>query len=377
MRKMCQILLIFFILFLQMGCWDAKEIQNINYATAIGVDYEENRYIAYLQILDFNNVAKTEGGKSGRASVWVGRGTGLTPNEAVNELYKSSQQTVFWGNVTAIVFSERVLKKGTKEIFDLTNRYREIRYTKWAFGTNDSLEHILSVTPFFSQSPLTSILHEPNSTYRQLSLIAPIRMNAFIAQFHEPMTIILPRLSTTKNTWVENEKPHEMLYIQGAYLIDGPHVNTLSEASLRGLRWINRNSFRDPILIKSGDKPAATLIATKPKHAIGWDEKNHKLQFHITVSVEVTVNELLQNMRVSEIEEKSAKVIKEEIIKTYMKGLELHSDVLNLGHEVYKENPSVWHAYWDKGKFPLDESSLVSITVHVSLQNSGKYKLKQ
>jgi spore germination protein KC len=376
MRITCHLLLIVSFLILQTGCWDAKEIQSINYATAIGVDYVDNRYVVYLQILDFNSVAKKEGASPGKASVWVGKGTGVTPNEAVYDLYSSSQQMIFWGNVTAMVLSERVLNKGIEEILDLANRYREIRYTKWMFGTNDSIEHILSVTPFFRHSPLSSILHEPSSTYRQLSLVAPIRMNAFISQFHEPMTILLPRLSTTKKIWVENEKPHEMLYIKGAYLIDKTLIGPLSESSLRGLRWMNVKTVRSPILIKSGGKQAATLIGTKPKHEIGWGVKRHKLKFHIAIDVEVTVNELLQHMKVSEIERKSAEVIKKEIRKMYLKGLELEADCLNLGHEVFKQNPSVWHAYWDHGKFPLDESSLDGITVYVSLQNSGKYKLK-
>jgi spore germination protein KC len=377
MRKIGYVLLSCTLLLLQTGCWDAKEIQSVYYATAIGVDYEDNKYVIYLQLVDFASVAKIEGAKPVKAAVWVGKGTGKTVNEAVNDLYTTSEQLVFWGNVTAIVFSERMLMKGINEVLDLTNRYREIRYTKWVFGTNVPIEHLLSITPFFSQSSLSTILHEPVNAYRQMSYIKPIRMNAFIAEYHEPMTIMLPHISTTKKAWVENEKPDEVLFIKGAYLIDDVQIRKLSRASLLGVRWMQRSSLRDPILINSKGKPAATLIASKPKHKISWKLDKGKLKFHLNVHVSSIVNELLQDMNVPEIKKKASKAIEKEIRNTYLKGLEMEADPLNLGYEVYKEKPSVWHEHWDGGKFPLEQSSLGSIDVHVTLKNSGKYKLKR
>nr|WP_231571358.1 hypothetical protein [Paenibacillus sp. VKM B-2647] len=64
------------------GCWNIKEIQNISYATAIGFDYRDGKYIVYLQLIDFSSVAKLEGQqKSREAPVWVGKGTGASFTE--------------------------------------------------------------------------------------------------------------------------------------------------------------------------------------------------------------------------------------------------------------------------------------------------------
>ena len=63
------------------GCWNKYEVQNVIYATAIGVDYEENRLAAYVQLIDFSSVAKLEGQqKAEPVPVWVGKtyGTSIT-----------------------------------------------------------------------------------------------------------------------------------------------------------------------------------------------------------------------------------------------------------------------------------------------------------
>lgn len=62
------------ILISQTGCWDIKTIQDTNYFTAIGFDYQNGRYVVYAQMLDFSSVAKQEAGKAGQPpQIWVGR----------------------------------------------------------------------------------------------------------------------------------------------------------------------------------------------------------------------------------------------------------------------------------------------------------------
>ena len=96
--------------------------------------------------------------------------------EALIDLYTSSQQRVSWGHVTALVLTESVLQpKQLSQVFDLTNRSQEIRYTKWLYGTKDKMEDLFTVFRSFS-SPLHSLLHEPRESYVQFSFIRPIQL---------------------------------------------------------------------------------------------------------------------------------------------------------------------------------------------------------
>ena len=60
-RAMKRILMLLSMLSLLLsGCWDNKEVQDINYITALGIDYKDNKYIIYVQMLDFATIAKQE-----------------------------------------------------------------------------------------------------------------------------------------------------------------------------------------------------------------------------------------------------------------------------------------------------------------------------
>jgi spore germination protein KC len=137
----------------QTGCWDIKTIQDTNYITAIGFDYQKGRYIVYCQMLDFSSVAKHEGSNGGPPMIWVGQEEGDTVDDAYTRLYKTTQQRVFWGHVGAYVFTREALKQGVGKFTDSSVRYGETRYTQWVYSTDESIETIFSVIPFL-MSPL-------------------------------------------------------------------------------------------------------------------------------------------------------------------------------------------------------------------------------
>ena len=87
--------------------------------------------------------------KSGAAPVWVGKGEGSSFTEAANDLYSTSQQRLNLGQISAILFSERLMKENkVGEVLELINRYREIRYLARLFSTREPPEEILLATPF-------------------------------------------------------------------------------------------------------------------------------------------------------------------------------------------------------------------------------------
>ncbi|MBP1991902.1 Ger(x)C family spore germination protein [Paenibacillus eucommiae] len=379
--KRFALLLSIIVLALQTGCWDAKEIQNINYVAALGLDFKDGKYLAYIQIMDFSYIAKTDAGNPGeKASVWVGKGTGRTINEAINEIYRSSQRQVFWGHVTSIVFSESILKSGIQEVMDLTNRYREIRYTKWVYGTREPMEKILAATPFFKLSPLSSILHAPLENYRQNSLIKPLQFYRFTSNFHGlGSTVHLPSLGLENHTWKENDKDSQLLKIGGAFLIHSEKLKGwLPAASLEGARWVQPDAIRNPLTITSNDKKLiATLVLDKPQSQISFQKKSDQVQFQLHIQINATVNELIQPASESELVTRAAELIEEEVRAVYSEGLSIQSDILNLGEALYRKRPKLWRESWEHDQFPLNEQSLEKVMVEVHLINSGKYKLKK
>ncbi|ALS22843.1 Ger(x)C family spore germination protein [Paenibacillus naphthalenovorans] len=359
------------------GCWNIREVQDINYATAIGVDYSDGKCIMYVQMLDFSSVAKLEGQqKLSEAPVWVGKGTGKSFTEAANSLYSTSQKKLLWGHVSAIVFSERILKQNKyRDVLELLDRYREIRYLVWAFSTRESIEDIFNNTPFFKESPKMSILHSPEDHYRQSSIIKPVRLYQFITSLKEDARIsYLASLRIVEDQWKESRKAHPLLEYEGMHVFQKDRYRGLMDLNdLQGLPWMNEKTVRAPLYLFRGNSLAAVLVMEKPEVQITPSVQPGGY-FDVTVILQAGVNEMHQEMTKRELISLAEQKTEEQIRHTYRQGFERKVDVYNLSEPLFRRNPSEWHRLADEDQFLLREDSLRSVRVIVELTNTGRYK---
>lgn len=375
-KKLTSIYLIFPLLLT--GCWDIKDIQDVNYLTSIGIDYVEGQYVVYGQLLDFSDVAKMESGKPLQPiPVWVGQGMGDTTVSAVNDLYHTSEMRIFYGQIITVVVSENVLKKGLKEIDELRHRYYEMRYTPWFFGTTEPIDQIFAVTPFFNLSPLMSLLHQPQESYKQESVIAPITSREFVSDIHEPgKATLLPSLSISDRHWKKGGDPHSMLEMDGVFVLqDGKYRGRLTRENIPGLRWVEPQTQRSPLILRSGGKPQVALSLENPKVKIIPHVKGKEVTYTVDVKLSGNVSEIIQPMSERLMEEKAAELVQNEIKRTFEKGLEIHSDLLQLEHALYRQKNKDWKKIYAERDFKITTESLQEIKVSVKLNNAGKLKL--
>lgn len=359
------------------GCWSKYEVQNMNYVTAVGIDYADGQYIIYAQLLDFSTVAKLEGQqKAEQPPVWIGRGKGISFTEAANDLYSTSQQRLNWGQISAILFSERLLKeRKVGEVLELIDRYREIRYLAWVFSTRDPLDEVLIATPFFRLSPKASILHNPEQNYRQRSILAPIRLQRFVMDSNEKArTSYIPELSVRKDQWKENQKPHDLLRYSGIQIYDkDKYYARMSLEEIKGLPWLNKHTIRLPVNLFSDNKLVAVLVAEKPNYDVKPRVKYNKVYFDISVKVKAGVNELHADVTEQELTQLAQKEIEHQIRQTFQTAFEKRIDIYNLGESLFRRNPYAWKRI--ASGTVLNKDSLRTINVNVQIVYPGRYKL--
>ena len=361
------------------GCWDVKEVQYINYITACGIDYIDGEYVVYAQTLDFSAIASSDaaGVKSGEPGVWVGKGSGKTLNVAFSSFFNSSQQTVSWGHTTAFILSDRVLKNRDMQIFETINRYHDSRSQVWYYGTKENLEDLLLATPFFKQTPLVSILHEPEGSYIQHSILPPQTLLRFMSETREPgMTTYMPTLTLDDTRWKENGKPHALLVVDGAFFLTGEQWDGwLSLDQLYGYQWLNKHTVTAPMLL-ANQYANASVQLNKPRFNIQPFIQDDRMKFRIKVSLTGTLLELDRPLHTSEVEQLANKIVKDSILRTYRHGLAIHADVFRLGHTLYRQQPAAWRKLTSNGqRFVLKEDSIESLEVDVNIRSAGRYKL--
>lgn len=377
-RKSKALALFLLISLLVTGCWDIKGIQDLNYLTSIGFDYEDGQYIVYGQMIDFSTVAKLESGKPTQpVPVWVGIGKGATIVNAINDLYRTTQMKLFFGQINAIVVGEKLLARGITDIREAIGRYYEMRYTPWIFGSKQPIDKLFTITPFFNLSPLMSVLHQPVENYKQRSIILPITIRDFSSIYREPdKAILLPSLTITEGNWKAGNQSKSMLEIDGVFVYQNEsYKGFLMANQILGLRWMEPKTNRSPALIHSDGEVQATVSLEQPKVKIVPSIENGKSVYNVEVSLTGNISEVLKPISEAVLEQKAAQLVKREIVQTFKEGLNIQADIYGLQHTLYRKSNKQWKALRSENMLHLDARSLHQIKVDVKLDHSGKLKL--
>lgn len=370
------------------GCMDIKEIQNQNYVMAIGADYQDGKFFAYAQMVDFTAVAKTEG-RSEEPTIYVAKGEGPTSFDAFIDLYNTTQESVIWSHVTAIVLSEEALKKGFDYVMDGMVRYQEYRLTPWVFGTRDPIEDIFKVGGFYNQSPLDTILHNPNELYEQNSEIKPMKLYKFASQVYEPSyTVSLPSITINKTQWETQKKKEPKLAYDGVFFIQNEHYKGFfTTEDIKGHRWITPQARQIPILVPSEKEPQFLIMAEDPSVKItpnkSFDNKQVTLEFKANAGIlnrpgkEISKTTGKEITNLQDMQKASEEAIKKEIMNLHQLGSKEGIDFFNVAHTYYRDFPSEWKQLSKSEKEALKNRLQVeNIKVKVDIKTSGSLRNK-
>lgn len=361
------------------GCTtDVKDIDKINYASTIGVDYKDGKYHGYIQFNDFQSVAKTSDTQRSPSKIWVGEGVGDSFEESLFDLYRTSQERIYWGHVTAIVVSEGAFKQGIGNIYDSFVRYYEFRLTPWVYGTRESIKEILSTGGFFGQSPLSTILHEPTGIYSQTSFIKPIKLHRLIGQMNEDgFTSCIPTLAVNKKNWVEKKNKEPKLTIDGAiFLKREVYRSYIPIEELIGLRWIQSGSVRAGVSVPSKTEPSVEIVVDNPKTKLKMVKIDDRPQYNIDMKatgyVVSRTNNQLQGIQ--QLTQKSTESIEKEIRKSFMAGMKRNTDIYNLEHNLFRYHYQDWKAITTTEGMLLNENAIRDVHIDLNIEHTSSGK---
>ncbi|KON87837.1 hypothetical protein AF332_14050 [Sporosarcina globispora] len=360
---------IILIILFQAGCTDIKETQDMNYATAIGVDFKDEKFHCYIQLVDLTKVAKTEGPNPGPAKMWVSEAEGDTFIDAFFDIYRTSQERFIWAHVTAIVMSESAIEQGEKAVIDGLTRYHEFRLTPWVYGTRDPIKDILSTPGFYGQTSLNTILHHPMSTFHQSSQYKPLQFFKYTRQLYEPnFTAYLPSLSINDTQWEEGKKPEPKLTINGAFFVHNQHFKGFyPEGDLKGLRWLLPKMERIEMLIPNEAGREFLAVLANPK--VTYKVNGSKIDVQVETKGSLSNRETNKTTNLKKMKKMTESAIKKEIQELYELGLAENIDFLNLKHVQYQKNGKLINRNKHQGQVELN-----SIKVNVKFIHSGALK---
>ncbi|TCS93615.1 Ger(x)C family spore germination protein [Hazenella coriacea] len=368
----------FFIMICLTGCWDIRETEHILYVNTLGIDYQDNQFIIYAQIINFANIAKQEGGATReKQDLFVGKGRGENIYEAAFDLYRVSPQKLSWEHIKSIVLSENVLKDNRLEKFEeFYARFFQFRNTVWIFGTKDNMEDILATNSILNLPPVYSIINDPEDILKQSSIAFPQQLYRFRANLYEPaMNTYLPFLTVIKKDWKADHKDFEILAFDGAgFVTFKSYKGYLSQEDLIGYPWTQEKTSRGSLTLKVKDKQVGAVVLQDPKIDIKPVKKNGKVTFQLKARFEGVSNYLTKLYSKDILEQLTESTVKSQIMHTYKKGIEKGIDVYHLSQVLYRDQNDEWKKLNQNGIVPLDDQSL-EVNVNIRIKAGGREEL--
>ena len=381
MRRNKWIFLGFLLVILLSGCWGHNEPERMLYTHGLGIDYEDDEYKIYVQIIDFKKVAKSEQPSTDPKQSEVGYASGKTLNEAAFNLYNSADQKIYWGHQTYVVLSEEALKNGGMNgIIDALIRFRETRYQIWVYGTDDSVKDILLTTPIINTPISLSKLGDPMNSYSQNSLVEPVDIRRLIIGLNEPgHDMVIPYIKITEN-WETVEGKDKMVLLAGVGLITPQGFEGfINKDKMLGLRWMNNKTKNGEVTfsINSDVKDVITVRLEKIKVKVKPVLDGDIVKFDIDVTMEGDVGTITTKTTKDEIQKKAEQEIKRQIKETYNEALKKDFDIYRLSEYVYREDVKTWKRLQQNGKVELTEDSIRTLNVKLTELRSSRKTFKE
>lgn len=367
---------------LMSGCWDVTEPQRMYYVQGVGVDYKDNEYIAYIQLMNFANVAKTEQSNPQAAPTEVGKATGKTIEEAIYKLYRSMDQEVFWGHMTYLLFSEKAMEsEHAIPIIDTFLRFRETRYHIWVYCTQDPIEEVLLVSPILEKSPTATKLSNPKNTSRQESFVEPVNLRQLVIGLNEPNhEMKVPFISINQDWETAKESRTETVFAGVGILSKNTFKGFIKGNTARGIEWMNNETKQGEITIKlnnTEERDYLTVDIKKLDVNVKPIVENNQVKFEVYLKFNTILNGFKGKVTASQVRKKVESEVKKEIMATFQEGLNMDADVYRLSEYLYRDNVKVWKNIQKDGKIPLTKGSISKIDIHINKVSPGRKSFEE
>lgn len=371
------------------GCWNARELRNLAFVLAMGIDRspKTNEYKVSFQVVIPGSVATgITGGGGITTPVAVYTGKGNTLFSAIRNASKKVPRQLFFAHLQLVVIGEELAKHGIQDLFDFFERSKEPRLTTMVLVARGS-----EAKPIIST--LTTLEKIPaNSLTGKIKMSSILLSENFRIEIYEVLRGLVnqgePLINGVKLTGdpdkgmvksnVEQTIRAADVIIQGmAIFKNGKLKGWLDNGEARGTTWI-LNKMKSTIV---------ELDCKKKKNSIGVEiirsltelhaeTKNGEPIIHIHIKEEGNLNEVqcpidLSSVSViGDLENEWEIKTESEVMSAVKAAQNEKSDFLGFGDAVNRANPKLWEKIkkdWSE-KFSTCE---VDVKVDAYIRRSG------
>ena len=392
-RKPLFIMVMLLSILLLSGCWDRKELQDIDIVSAIGIDAGdddvENRYLVTVQVINEGLIAggAQKGGIGNASPVTIFSAQGSTVAEALRKIAPKLPQELFFPHIQLMVLGEELAKeKGIQDSFDWIERDSQFRTLFPILIVKDhTARDVLKIVTSLEPIPSAKIVGGLESTQKTWGEFASSRADKVIQQLSGEMAhiagvqIIGDPEKGNKLTNVQQIEPNTEIEIKGlAIFKQGKLQKWLEGDGARGVTWIN-NELKKTVLnldcktknlgiavdvLRSKSKITAEIKKGKPVIQIEIRAEGHISEVHCPIALE-------KSETIEQLEKQMEQEIKEEIMMAVEVAKAEKSDIFRFGETINRKDHKLWKEIKEKWNDEIFPETEINVRVKGFIRRTG------
>jgi spore germination protein KC len=345
------------------GCWNQKELTDLAFVMALGIDKtEDGLYHVSFQLVNPGNVSSGQNTGGGQGlPIAVYKSTGRTITEAARNATKKVSRRLYYAHTNLVVVSEEVARDRTLmlNMFDAFARDPEFRTTtELVIARHSTAEEIVTTLTILDKLPVTKITKEIKFAEalkgENMSINIDDIIDGIVGSGKEPIIngyqLIGMKEEANKAGNLQKTTTDAFLSADGLAVIkDGALIDWIESNKSRGVIWVLDKAKSTDITLKwKGKKNAISMVPIRSKTKVSTIFKNGKPVINIKIENEGWISEantaidLMDPKTIAKIEKLTEKAIKKEVQSSVKEAQRLKCDIFGFGDGVHKANPQLW-----------------------------------
>lgn len=375
--------------FVLTSCWNVKELTDLSFISAVGIDKAEDGYKVSIQAINVSEVAAGQQGASGNsAPTVVYSTTGDTIFEAFRKMTKVVPRKIFFPHTDIIVISEKFARdEGINKVFDWFERDHEFRTNVQVIIARDTEAEKILMVP----SPIEKVTAYNMGTEIAASekvwgenLVVEIDdvIGGLISKGKEVaitgVKIVGDWSEASKGESLRQTNPLASIELSGIGIFkDDTLVKWLDNDAARGVNWIgNRIESTIVNLDCKGVKDAIAIEVIRTNVKIKTFVKACKPSITVILNEEGNLGEVDCEIDLSKpdviykLEEQLEKEIKSEMNEAITVAQETKSDIFGFGDVLHRQHPREWKEF-EKDWTEVFSEMEVNLQVNAFIRRTG------
>lgn len=357
------------------GCWNRREPELLGIVLATGFDYnpEDGLYRVIAEIANPAGAGQSSGGESGGGSsgekaFWTTEAAGHTPFEAVRNLDNITSRQLFWAHCRVVLFSERLARRGLKDVLDLLERGRQFRLIAKPMVVDGDLRKIMEAEFPLEKTGVEGLDRFIVTNRFEKSVFPEKDLNELISTLgQQGKEIIIGKLYVPggeKDNSGETGAPPPAR-VGGSALFRGDRmVGWATDSETLGWAYATSRAFRSILIIESPEKKGSYIslgaFGHKAQMRLQGDAENWRIELKVKIQARIQDYEGpgkldSDNELIRALERRAATAARKHIEALLSRSQELKSDVIGFGNLIYRKNPELWRqieSSWTEEIYP-------------------------